>query len=495
MDIAIALGSGSAQTLNAFSPIPGLAVAAGLLTVIIQLCQNVSTNRAAANQLGNRCYKLLLVIRDCGEDMDSSKVKSALSHVEHTFHHVESKMQVWAKLNRLKAFVDQKKISDDIQNCHLEIDNCLTKFNIVAQVEVHNWQSNFKENAALDHQQVIEYLADIQNSQTIIVDVLERQSSMAHDIMQMMQDALVETDPRKKRSLKRNLYRLQVATGELLPDFNLERDEVERVGLFPEYGSGGMDIYEGCYLAEEKVAIKMLRSVVANSHTLERFKREVKIWADLWNIDKGKRILPFYGFCQTDGPYPYMVSPWQKNGNAIDYVKANDHNVNYKDLIRGIAEGIRVLHTMKPNPIVHGDLKGANVMIDRWGNPLLADFGLSKFVEELSGTLFTQSRGVSESYRWFAPEIFDGFLFISSDIFSLAMTILELMTHQHPYNHIKITPQVIKRVTSGELPNCPQDARVVDRGLNEELWNILKKCWNMDRTKRPTIEEVLVQLP
>ena len=45
MDIAIALGSGSAQTLNAFSPIPGLAVAAGLLTVIIQLCQNVSTNR------------------------------------------------------------------------------------------------------------------------------------------------------------------------------------------------------------------------------------------------------------------------------------------------------------------------------------------------------------------------------------------------------------------------------------------------------------------
>ena len=60
-----------------------------------------------------------------------------------------------------------------------------------------------------------------------------------------------------------------MVSGEPLPDFNLQRGEVERVGLFPVYGTGGMDIYEGCYLSEEKVAIKMMRSVVASPKSLE----------------------------------------------------------------------------------------------------------------------------------------------------------------------------------------------------------------------------------
>jgi serine/threonine protein kinase len=108
------------------------------------------------------------------------------------------------------------------------------------------------------------------------------------------------------------------------------------VGQFPDYVIGVMDIYEGRYLAEQKVAIKMMRSVLASPKSLERFEREVKIWANVWNIDKGQRILPFYGFCQTDGPYPYVVSPWQRNGNAFDYVKANDYTVNYRELVNYI---------------------------------------------------------------------------------------------------------------------------------------------------------------
>jgi serine/threonine protein kinase len=100
------------------------------------------------------------------------------------------------------------------------------------------------------------------------------------------------------------------------------------------------------------------------------------VWSKLWDSDRGRHILPFYGWCQTDGPYPYVVSPWQANGTAIDYVKKNAF-INHKQLVLGIARGVEVLHTMNP-PIIHGEIKGEHIQVGATGNPLLSDFGLSK---------------------------------------------------------------------------------------------------------------------
>lgn len=77
----------------------------------------------------------------------------------------------------------------------------------------------------------------------------------------------------------------------------------------------------------------------------------------------------------------YMVSPWMEYGDAITYVTKYPY-VNRKRIIRRIAEGLRLLHTYEP-PIAHGDIKGANIMINDKGDPLLADFGLSKVCSSL----------------------------------------------------------------------------------------------------------------
>jgi hypothetical protein len=49
-------------------------------------------------------------------------------------------------------------------------------------------------------------------------------------------------------------------------------------------------------------------------------------------------------------------------------------------------------------------------------------------VEDITGVPFTQSQGISDSYRWFAPELCvgPGILSTSSDIYSFAMTALEV---------------------------------------------------------------------
>ncbi|KAJ8596730.1 hypothetical protein M405DRAFT_804980, partial [Rhizopogon salebrosus TDB-379] len=44
-----------------------------------------------------------------------------------------------------------------------------------------------------------------------------------------------------------------------------------------------------------------------------------------------------YGFCQDDGDYPYIVSPWVLNENLIDYFKRHPE-VDHRYMLKHIAE-------------------------------------------------------------------------------------------------------------------------------------------------------------
>jgi hypothetical protein len=53
----------------------------------------------------------------------------------------------------------------------------------------------------------------------------------------------------------------------------------------------------------------MIRVTDSDLKGSQRFHREVRVWREIWSIDRGRYILPFYGVCFQDGPCPYVVGP------------------------------------------------------------------------------------------------------------------------------------------------------------------------------------------
>jgi len=141
------------------------------------------------------------------------------------------------------------------------------------------------------------------------------------------------------------------------------------------------------------------------------------------------------------------------------------------------------------NPVVHGDLKADNVLINSRGQPCLCDFGLSRIL--VDNTLWnTTAKEAGGTLRWKAPELLDPKLSEptatpKSDIYSFAMTCYEILTNHVPLYQYKNDAQVIFNVVTGEA----RLERPENVTLTDSIWTILSRCWTKAE-ERPTANDV-----
>jgi len=132
----------------------------------------------------------------------------------------------------------------------------------------------------------------------------------------------------------------------------------------------------------------------------------------------------------------------------------------------------------------------SSVTIDDWGNPLLSDFGIAKVIDDVKGSTDFSQSGVDDSIRWYAPELINGKRELStrSDIYSLGMTILELITGKQPWDNVKRSGQIVLKVANGVRPDRPAVMQ------DDAMWNLLCRCWAFNSSARPSIFEVSAAL-
>ncbi|KAJ6742662.1 hypothetical protein OIU85_016720 [Salix viminalis] len=147
---------------------------------------------------------------------------------------------------------------------------------------------------------------------------------------------------------------------------------------------------------------------------------------------------------------------------------------------RQILLGLKYLHSCK---VVHGDLKCANILVTELGRIKLADFGLSKSMEDHSQSL---KLGLGSSF-WMAPEVAKlkrvGYGF-PSDIWSLGCTVTEMSTREYPQYNARNAVSVERAIRSGEGPAVPDY-------LSDTLKEFITQCLQPDPKQRPTAADLL----
>ncbi|KAH8112999.1 kinase-like domain-containing protein [Phellopilus nigrolimitatus] len=190
------------------------------------------------------------------------------------------------------------------------------------------------------------------------------------------------------------------------------------------------------------------------------------------------------------------MSVWQENGDINQYLEENP-DVDFWSILQGISSGLKHMHQ---KGVIHGDLRGGNILVSEDGVPMLSDFGLSKVsgqdssVSKPSGTLRWMARELLEENPTASGSEVSARRSKASDIWSLAMTFLELLSGEHPFYDKRGEYSVMMAIVAGVLPEFPGVLHDHWLEFEQPLMEICAKCWAQDPSDRPDAETVLEEL-
>ncbi|KAJ4464264.1 kinase-like domain-containing protein [Lentinula lateritia] len=277
---------------------------------------------------------------------------------------------------------------------------------------------------------------------------------------------------------------------QILPSSMILR-EIEREGQNPVGGGGFADIWRGA-VNNQSVCLKVLRLVIEpDEEVRQRIRRQFCNEALLWRQLKHPNILPLLGVNEEIfSPSFCLVSPWMANKDIITYLKANPTHSRH-NVLTEIAAGLTYLHSRTP-PIIHGDIRGANILVTEDFHCCLADFGLALVTaDSRSWSTATTSTGMKGAIRWMAPElIIQGPVEehphpTSRDIYAFGCTVVEILTLKVPFHDQKTDAAVIYSLMLGERPARPQDVWCPDT-----IWDLTTRCWTKNPALRPYADDI-----
>lgn len=235
--------------------------------------------------------------------------------------------------------------------------------------------------------------------------------------------------------------------------------------LIEEIGKGGMArVYRARQInIERNVAVKVMSSAISDQEEFQvRFKQEADLFARL----EHPNILPIYDYGEQDG-HLYLVLRLMEGGTLEKLMRGKQLVLEELDrLVQQLAQAIDYAHE---NEIIHRDLKPNNVLLDKFGNAYLMDFGIAKIItdaqsENVSTMLGTPAYMAPEQWRM---ERVDGGI----DIYSLGVMLYEMLTGEMPFQGD--TPYQLMYAHLHDEPVLPSE---IFPGLSADIDNVVLRA-------------------
>ncbi|NXR28636.1 RIPK4 kinase, partial [Cinclus mexicanus] len=203
---------------------------------------------------------------------------------------------------------------------------------------------------------------------------------------------------------------------------------------------------------------------------------------------KFRYILPVYGICKEPVG---LVMEYMETG-SLEKLLASEPlpwELRFR-IIHETAVGMNFLHCMSP-PLLHLDLKPANILLDAHYHVKISDFGLAK-CNGLSHSHDISMDGLCGTIAYLPPErikeknrCFD----TKHDVYSFSIVVWGVLTQKKPFAEENNILHIMVKVVKGHRPELPAVSKSRPHSCNN-LIKLMQKCWQDDPGERPTFQEI-----
>ncbi|KAF8326171.1 kinase-like domain-containing protein [Amanita rubescens] len=295
------------------------------------------------------------------------------------------------------------------------------------------------------------------------------------------QDATMDVGRRARRLMFKIISKTPVVPRSLIVT------EVSMPDKRDYIGCGG---YGNVFKGEFRGTVVALKELYKNGANNLAFCREALMWGSLEHI----LVLPFIGIYEEEGGTAFLVSPYMKNGTLAQWRKNTNPSIaQITERMLEVAQGMEYIHS---EGVVHGDIRGENVLLDADFRVQIADLGLTRLLDA------TNTQSGAKHINFSAPELFgcledvddsdpsaeDPLRTQMSDVYAFGCIYYEIHYDRIPFAG-RQEIQIVTLVSRGKRP-----PRQNEPPLSDEAWKLIKQCWATEPLKRPTMKDVTEQM-
>uniref|UniRef100_A0A0V0IHD5 non-specific serine/threonine protein kinase n=1 Tax=Solanum chacoense TaxID=4108 RepID=A0A0V0IHD5_SOLCH len=219
---------------------------------------------------------------------------------------------------------------------------------------------------------------------------------------------------------------LEIRTHQLVSYREIQRatNNFDESNLIGEGSSGS--VYKGTLSSGTAVAIKVLD--LENEQVCKRFDTECEVMRNV----RHRNLVPVITTCSSDYIRAFVLQ-FMPNGSLENWLYKEDLHMNLHQRVTVMldaAMAVEYLHHGHVTPIVHCDLKPANILLDEDIVAHVGDFGISKILAISKSMAYTETLG---TLGYIEPECgTDGIVSASGDVYSYGIMLMEVLTKRRP---------------------------------------------------------------